>query len=257
MINLLKELVATKNFIINADDFYLDKQATLGIIQSVQLGIINSLSVSVTSHEDYSPHQEPLRPLQIQHLGLHVNLTEGFPILAGDNPTVFVSNNGSFVSAAKLLILENVLDEDAMNREIMAQIERFLSLFTMPPSHLDCHQHVAYLSPKIFIALIRASITTNIPIRCPKPFIEPEGLAHFIVRVQKNHGVKLNLDPVQRSEELRTIYHHYKPIIRSRDIFIDVDFRDKEALVRRLARASQDSLEIICHPRLSQGGFTL
>lgn len=257
MINLLQELVATKKFIINADDFNLDSEATQGIIKARQMGIINSISVSVANLESNFLHRAPFEDQHIQYTGLHINLTQGRPLVAYDKKPTFISDNGSFISAAKLLKMENVLDEDTLHGEIMGQIERFLSLFKMLPSHLDCHQHVAYLSPKFFRALIRASMAFNIPIRCPKPFIETESLAHFIMRVEKNHGVKLNLDPAQRSEELHTIYHHQKPITRSRDIFIDVDFRDKEALVRRLASASQDSLEIICHPRLSQAGFVL
>ncbi len=205
--NVFEELMRTKNIIINGDDFALDGEASQGIVQAIDLKFINSVSISVINEPLLQMYSEAICQRTHISLGLHINLTEGSPLseAAKCSPT-FVNRGGSFYDAALLLNREEALEVPIIVQEIMAQINRFLRFIKRPPSHLDSHQHFAYLSTQAFRSLVLVSKLTNIPIRSPKPFISAHSLSSFIARVNNCQGIQLNFDALTRSSQLANIF---------------------------------------------------
>lgn len=87
--------------IINADDFGLSKSITDGIIEGIQGGYITS--TSIMANMEYAGYAiDCAIKNNISHIGLHVTLTAGKPILP--NPRLTRGGGSSFRKVNKLPI---------------------------------------------------------------------------------------------------------------------------------------------------------
>lgn len=84
-------------------------------------------------------------------VGLHVNLTLGRPLTPGRSLT---DGAGAFRRDARRQAA--TADAREVEREIDAQIDRFLDLLRRPPTHLDTHHHVGLYEPVHGIVLAAA-----------------------------------------------------------------------------------------------------
>jgi len=180
----------SENFkiIINADDMGLCEERDNAIFELYLEGHISSASILVNGF-NFRKSIERAREIKMP-LGLHLNLTEGFPIFYSKNNSLiksidinsninydFRNNKNEIIEITKKnfdsiedyqefygkfpfreKLKNNEISKIDIKNEIISQIERFIKFHKSPPSHLDGHQHI-HIIPEI--AEIIAEIMSN------------------------------------------------------------------------------------------------
>ena len=146
-----------RRLIVNADDFGLTPGVSEGILAAHRHGIVTSTTMLV--------NREVSRDLVARArdaglgLGLHVNLTLGKPLT---KKTSLVDETGHFVRDARRAAAR--ANADDVEREVIAQIERFEALVKAAPTHLDTHHHVGLHVPEREVVM-DAARELGIPVR--------------------------------------------------------------------------------------------
>lgn len=137
--------------IVNADDFGLDENSTKAIMQCFQEDLITQTTLMVNMPWCDRAVSEARKAGCLNRIGLHVNLSEGFPLSEPikscphfcDDDGCF---NGEVRRKLKYRFFLSRKERKAVEIEIRAQMEKFMSL-GLPMRHCDSHGHVgAYLS---------------------------------------------------------------------------------------------------------------
>lgn len=150
-----------KRLIINADDFGLSHGITDGILLTHRKGLLTSTSLMVNQPAtEYAVRHVPEAPSL--GVGIHLNLTEGKPVLPIDEVRTLVGAAGEFVGPAEMG--RRLLRWDASPREIeaefRAQIQQMKSL-GLEPTHADSH-HRIHMYPAAARAFYRAVTSEGI-----------------------------------------------------------------------------------------------
>lgn len=129
--------------IINADDFGYCKQRNLGIIECFTSGHLTHASLMVNGFE-----AEHAANLAIEHnlpIGLHFNITEGHPVLPAEKVSTLLNTDGKFFGKTKFwsIAINNDLffNNIHIERELVAQIEKFKDLTGNYPTFINGHNH--------------------------------------------------------------------------------------------------------------------
>jgi predicted glycoside hydrolase/deacetylase ChbG (UPF0249 family) len=117
--------MAERKLIVNADDFGQSDEINNGVIQSFEKGILTSASLMVRYPAAAAAAEYALK--NNLGLGLHVDLGEWF----------FENNEW-----LPLYEVVSTNDTNAVKDEIHRQLDSFIKLTGMSPTHLDSHQHV-------------------------------------------------------------------------------------------------------------------
>lgn len=131
-----------KMLIVNADDFGMSEEISDGIITAHLEGIVTSTSLMVNM-----PDAERAVRLAQQtpslDVGMHLNITEGNPILPPEKVPTLVNSTGEFLSYKKLIpkIKKFRVSPFEIEEESSAQISKMLDM-GIRPTHLDSHHHV-------------------------------------------------------------------------------------------------------------------
>jgi len=146
--------------IINADDFGFNDEINKAITQSVIDLPVKSVSMMV----NMEGFQEGVRMLHagelpVESLGIHINLTEGFPITEDIKKCDLFCDaaTGEFIFVrSKALFYLNSKTKKAVEQEVEAQIRQFLTS-GRHPAHIDSHHHIHTEWPllSIFIRLAK------------------------------------------------------------------------------------------------------
>lgn len=130
--------------IINADDFGYSTTVNRAILDSFQRRLITSTSLMA----NMPGFEDAVRLIQAHpHLpgrvGLHFNLTEGYPLSATIRSCQrFCLPSGKFAyKRQQSLFFLNTHEQKAVYEELKTQLERVLAA-GIRPSHLDSHHHV-------------------------------------------------------------------------------------------------------------------
>jgi chitin disaccharide deacetylase len=131
-----------KRLIINADDYGLSQGITDGILLTHQKGILTSTSLMVNqAATGYAVSRTKDAPAL--GIGIHLNLTEGKPVLSKEEVPTLVNDQGEFYScgtlAKKLLRLQ--ISAREIEAEFRAQI-RLMKSFGLTPTHADSHHRI-------------------------------------------------------------------------------------------------------------------
>jgi predicted glycoside hydrolase/deacetylase ChbG (UPF0249 family) len=134
--------------IVNADDFGLSSSINRGIIEAIEKGAVNSVSL-VANGKAVDEAVAYLRKNKEIRAGIHLTLIEEKPVC--DPATIpslvedsnFVANYKEFV----LRYLKKMIDPAEVRRELGAQVEK-LKDSSIIITHCDSHQHV-HLLPQI------------------------------------------------------------------------------------------------------------
>ncbi|MBR1876920.1 MAG: ChbG/HpnK family deacetylase [Lachnospiraceae bacterium] len=132
--------------IINADDFGISQNVNSAICECFDRYMVTSTTLMVNM-----PFADEAVKLAKQNgfetrVGLHLNLTSGFPLTDGIKKySCFCGKDGSFNAAfqkntATRLYL-NKEETKALSTEIEAQLHKYLN-YGLPDRHLDSHHHV-------------------------------------------------------------------------------------------------------------------
>lgn len=154
----------SRYLIINADDFGLTQGVTRGILDAAMGGVVTSTSVMINElvYEKYTFKKSDCSRLGI---GLHLNLTQGRPILPAVDVTSLVSFDGYFMKPEKLFAHPERIHIGQVEKEWRAQIAAFRTVFGIP-DHLDSHHHV-HLYPALFNLFCHLALELKLPIRFP------------------------------------------------------------------------------------------
>jgi len=131
-----------KMLIVNADDFGMYEEISDGIITAHLEGIVKSTSLMVNM-----PDAERAVRLAQQtpslDVGMHLNITEGHPVLPPEKVPTLVNSTGEFLSDKKLIpkIKKFRVSPFEIEEEFSAQVKKMLDM-GIRPTHLDSHHHV-------------------------------------------------------------------------------------------------------------------
>lgn len=156
--------------IINADDLGVNAQRTHGIFQCIEFGVVTSVSAFVTM-QDSDDALKRAREKGVS-AGLHLNLTDEYPLSASSDIATLVEANGTFFEPPRFtqLLEEGAIQPAHLEREIRAQVEKMFDLYGQP-THLNGHMGV-HLHPVIIEVLL--PIMERYGIRCTRiPCEEP------------------------------------------------------------------------------------
>ena len=147
----------TRRLIVNADDFGLTRGVSAGILTAHRHGIVTSTTVLVTADVDRGA-LAAARDAGLG-MGLYVNLTLGRPLT---NARSLVDASGRFVRDARRAAQRAAVKD--VEREVGAQIDKFLTLVRRGPTHLDTHHHVGLHEPVTGVVLAAAK-RLGVPVR--------------------------------------------------------------------------------------------
>lgn len=158
--------------IINADDLGVNPQRTHGIFQCWEFGVVTSASMFANMADS----QDAAKRAKEKGVsaGLHLNITDEYPLSKKDDVSTLVDANGCFFDALRLrqLLKEGAVKSEHLQREIRAQVEWMFDVHGQP-THVNGHMSVNLL-PAVIDALIpvmeRYGIRfTRIPCELPLP----------------------------------------------------------------------------------------
>src|SRR5215468_5087273 len=150
-----------KNLIINADDFGLSHGITDGILLTHQRGLLTSTSLMVNqAATEYAVRRAPEAPTL--GVGIHLNLTEGKPVLPIEEVPTLVNATGEFPgpSAMGRRLLRWEASPREIEAEFRAQIQKMKSL-GLQPTHADSH-HRIHMYPAAALAFYKAVTSEGI-----------------------------------------------------------------------------------------------
>jgi chitin disaccharide deacetylase len=137
-----------KVLIANADDFGQSRGVNCGVIEAIERGLVTSVSLMVRWPAAGEAAAYSARRPDIS-VGLHVDLGE------------WRCREGTWSPLYTVVPLD---DEQAVARQVAAQLAAFQRLLGRQPTHLDSHQHV-HLREPIRSVLLAWADELKIPLR--------------------------------------------------------------------------------------------
>jgi glycosyltransferase involved in cell wall biosynthesis/predicted glycoside hydrolase/deacetylase ChbG (UPF0249 family) len=158
--------VTERRLIVNADELGLTEGVNQAIAEAFEHGIVTSTSLIVNMWA-LDSGVRTARRLGIP-VGVHLNLTDGAPVLSVDRVSSLVDEAGRFFSRRALLwrASRGLVNRHDVEAELAAQIARARDA-GLEPTHLDSHQHV-YIHPLIFEVVIELARQHRLAIRSPR-----------------------------------------------------------------------------------------
>lgn len=135
--------------IINADDFGINKSVNKAIVEAFKNGWVTNTTIMVNMSDTEEAVILSKDNNFFDKVGLHLNITEGFPLTNEilKYPT-FCKNaqlSGSFRNNYIKQFLLTSKEEDALSKEIEAQILRYINLgFKLMHIDSHCHAHTFF-----------------------------------------------------------------------------------------------------------------
>jgi chitin disaccharide deacetylase len=209
--------------LIHADDFGLTEGVTRGIVHAIHEGIVTATSAMVCAPRHFERVQAHCNGLG-GRIGLHLQLTDGRPVLAAAEVPSLVDENGCFARHRSQI---GAINPEELFSEWLAQLARFRTL-DFEPSHLDTHHsvHVLPVALEVYKQLAR---DTDLPVRGSENGLNSE-LRHCGLMAATRYTFlteTMNRSPVALRRAL--------------------------AVYRRLDLSDENSLEIGCHPGFVDG----
>jgi predicted glycoside hydrolase/deacetylase ChbG (UPF0249 family) len=154
----------SSELIINADDFGLSDPVNKAIDYCFNHRLINSTSMMVNTPEFEQACQLANTSWYKNHIGLHVNLTEGRPI-SNFNIKKYLDAEGHWDShtITAFRLTESAEVKKAFRTEILVQLKRFEDA-GFKPSHINAHHHTHTL-PWLFPVFLQICSEKKYPLR--------------------------------------------------------------------------------------------
>lgn len=155
-----------KYLIVNSDDFGISEGVSRGILEAHHTGIVTSTTTMVNMPAAEEAVRTAQKTAPNLGLGLHFTLSFGVPVSDPASIQSLITNEGRFVSnyAGLMEKLPHFTTED-LEREMLAQFERFRQIARCLPDHLDSHHGATYTHPGAFDVMVRLANEHNLPIR--------------------------------------------------------------------------------------------
>lgn len=176
----------TKKFILNADDFGLNKYTNRAVLEGCINGFLTGASICANTDAFDSAINDILPDCSNLSIGVHLNIVEGKSLTKCN---IITNSKGEFNKGYLYFLLnrnnQKLLDE--IEVEFRAQIEKVKSVTEI--DHIDSHVHIHSI-PQIFELVCRLAKEYNIEYvrtQYEKPFLVPSFIKNF------NHKFPINL----------------------------------------------------------------
>lgn len=126
-----------KNVIIRADDLGFSEAVNLGIVKTVEAGTVRTAGLMVNM--EAAEHGVNLLRGKTCCMGLHSNISVGFPISRPEEIPTLVNEQGEFHSSTRYRSGEDFAASEDLYKEITAQYKRYLELVGEKPSYFEAH----------------------------------------------------------------------------------------------------------------------
>ena len=138
----------TLTFIFNADDFGRSSEENQKVASVIAGGIVKSVTVMANFSQSIEV-QKLKKDAPELGVGVHLNVTEGSPVLSLHRVRSILSENGTFLSKKGLLrrLTCGKISFNEVRLELVSQIDKMLDLVGRV-SHIDSHQNI-HLFPGI------------------------------------------------------------------------------------------------------------
>lgn len=238
-------MTRTRSLLVIADDFGIGPETSRGILDLAMLGRVTGTVLLVNS-----PHAEQAvgawraaqRTLEV---GWHPCLTLDRPILPPERVPSLVDADGKFQPLGRFLFRSALgrVDPAQIDKELRAQLERFIQLTGAPPRLVNFHHHLHVFPP---VDRIVMQILSELE---PRPYLR---------RVSEQAGVLCRV-PGGRLKRLFLTWHGRRcgPALASANlptndtlagVSTPKSVLDPEYLRRWLRRVRGDIVELTCHP---------
>jgi chitin disaccharide deacetylase len=224
--------------IVNADDYGHTPSVSKGIRESHLHGIVTSTTAMMNMAGVEIDLQKAVQACPRLGLGVHLVLTTGVPLLPFSQVRSLAPVNKSFAGESDLIQRLSMLDLDEVRAEWRAQIERFLSVTSRSPDHLDSHHHISFLSPGLFQVMLELAKIFGCAIRFPTGEAAIDMMGDFPADVAK--------ECLERNLHLVAQYKPCHP-----DHFLKSFYGEnstRAALLELLENLPNGTTEIMCHP---------
>ncbi|MCL4239688.1 MAG: ChbG/HpnK family deacetylase [Anaerolineae bacterium] len=237
-----------KQLIVNADDFGRSPGINRGILEAHQRGIVTSTTVMINYPAAAPGLERALTEAPDLGIGLHITLTSGRPVSAPQTVRSLLTDEGGFVHISAWPAQMSRFEPDHLQREIAAQVDRFISLAGRPPDHLDSHHHAAYLHPDALRAILDIAAGFGIPMRAGMADSPPDQTAVMLARILPEFDAATAFSLVERLQAV--LAEGPAPFWPAR---FEMGYYDRTAtlgdLLLILTTLPADSLtELMCHP---------
>lgn len=198
--------------IFSADDAGVVNEIDNGIIDLVNIGMINSAEVLTNYGENGSlslfntkrilkETKDSGNPLE---LGIHLTITSGSPISGTQGLESILDEKGRFISFNKL---PSTAKPDAIYREIEAQANVLLndSKTASKVTHISNHHDALWFYPNYTEQLLKLADKLNLPIRNPHSIPIINSFIYYVVRgrFKMSRGIAKDRKTIKRFYELR------------------------------------------------------
>jgi predicted glycoside hydrolase/deacetylase ChbG (UPF0249 family) len=149
---------------VNADDFGMTGGVTRGILTAMAGGIVTS-AAAMTCAEDSEKNIRTYKNITSGVIGLHLQLTDGRPVLPPEEIPSLVDDTGNFFPSARSLPWD--INPAEVYLEWSAQVLR-LQTWGIFPRYLDSHHHV-HLTGRLLPVIARLGNELHLPVRSGPP----------------------------------------------------------------------------------------
>ncbi|MBN2412350.1 ChbG/HpnK family deacetylase [candidate division KSB1 bacterium] len=226
--------------IINADDFGLTGPINRGIIETIENGIVNSVSLIATGTEldsacDYLRFKKNL------FKGWHMNLTTGRPVLDPQKVGTLTDRNGFFLGKTRFILNvgAGLVDADECRKELLAQRDQLLEN-NIRITHVDSHHDIHCLR---FIANIIKPVLKDLNYRYIR-FHKSQ------IKFLRNFGPLSLIDKILiRQSVKRLLYQNQKNLIDFiwfRELY---QYKNKLKVLKSYISGMRGGVHLVlCHP---------
>lgn len=135
--------------IVRADDLGFSEAVNCGILKAIQDGVVTS--VGLMSNMSSSRHGYKLIQKENVSLGLHCNISAGYPVCDLQLIPTLVKSNGEFYSSQDIHARKfDTINIKECEKEIEAQLHQFIEISGREPDYVEGH---AVFSQNFFIAI--------------------------------------------------------------------------------------------------------
>lgn len=132
------------SLIINADDYGISPAVTAGIAELLAMDCVSGATAMMCTQGSVEIQREFRDRVITRKLGVHLQLSNGRPVLNNLNAAHTNSESGLFRSKDEFYLAQ----PDQVYEEWCAQIDLFISLYGHRPSHIDSH-HGPHQEPEL------------------------------------------------------------------------------------------------------------
>jgi predicted glycoside hydrolase/deacetylase ChbG (UPF0249 family) len=236
---------ATRYLLIIADDYGIGPETSRGILElAAQRVLTGTVLLSNSPHAADAVHRwrESGVPLEI---GWHPNLTLDRPLARVGQVKSLVGPDGCFWPLGKFLkrVALQLVRAEEVERELRAQLVRFVELMGQPPTLVNSHQHCSLFPP---VGRILRSVLRDCR---PRPYFR---------RVRESCRMLAQIPGARIKRMVLSLLGHIEAKHQAGDGFpgqaglagiTDPPWvRDPEFFVRWLTRIPGRDVELACHP---------